>query len=190
MEPIQKFAFILVGLACLLFCAALAERLAANLRARSWTGAVMALVVLAACLFCFLVCFESGAIPSEMRAALWFAHARGAEGAYAIPPDLFRKVQDFLFRNGWFELAGMVGFLCLFPAILVSFGIERAPALSWVERFRAGAALRAFWSWYRGLWDAPRLLLTLVSLLSLATALAATGSLADENRELVRETNR
>ena len=190
MEPIQTFAFLLVGLACLLFCAALAERLAANLRVRSWTGAVVALVVLAASLFCFWVCFESGAIPSEMRAALWFAHARGAEGAYAIPPDLFRKVQDFLFRNGWFELAGMVGFLCLFPAILVSFGIERAPALSWVERFRAGAALRAFWSWYRGLWDAHRLLLTLVSLLYLATALAATGSLADENRELVRETNR
>ena len=172
MESIQKFAFGLVGLACLLFCTALAERVTANLRARSWTGTVMALVVLAASLFCFLMCFESSAIPSEMRAALWFAHARHAEEAYAIPPDLFRKVQEFLLRNGWFELAGIVGFLCLFPAILVSFGVDRAPALAWVERFKAGAVFREFWSWYRGLYDAHRLLLTLVSLLYLATALA------------------
>jgi hypothetical protein len=136
------------------------------------------------------MCFESGAIPSEMRTAFWFAHARPAEGAYAIPPDLFRKVQKFLFRNGWFELAGIVGFLCLFPAILVSFGVDRAPALTWVERFKAGVALQGFWSWYRELYDAHRLLLTLVSLLYLATALAASGSLAGENRELVRETNR
>ena len=190
MESIQKFAFGLVGLACLLFCATLAERLTANLRARSWTGAVMALVVLATSLFCSLMCFESGAIPSEMRVAFWFAHARGAEEVYAIPPDLFRKVQEFLFRSGWFELAGIVGFLCLFPAILVSFGVDRAPALARVERSKAGAVLQGFWSWYRGLYDAHRLLLTLVSLLYLATAVAASGSLAGENRELVRETNR
>jgi hypothetical protein len=56
--------------------------------------------------------------------------------------------------------------------------------------FKAGAALQGFWSWYRGLYDAHRLLLSLVSLLYLATALAASGSLAGENRELVRETNR
>ena len=84
MESIQKFAFGLVGLACLLFCAALAERLTANLRARSWTGAVVSLIVLAASLFCFLMCFESGAIPSEMRAAFWFAHARRAEEAASL----------------------------------------------------------------------------------------------------------
>ena len=120
METIQSLCFGVEALLCSLFLAALLERLIAQCRAHSWSGAAAVLLSISATLYCLTLCVQNAILPVEVRAQFWLA--RHTRDASMIPPDLPARVEAFLVRNGWFELADVVGLLCIGPAVLVGLG--------------------------------------------------------------------